>query len=340
MVSRQTGTASAFSSSDTRERSAGYKGWKGDFMPYKSGSYPSRESGAVAVAREPATILVASDGTEDSDNALEFARAFSRDDDAAVHVVSICETAPDPVAWPGLAALPVVSNPRVAEKSRSNAVRAQIERLVGDQGYWPVTVDSGSVSTSLSRAADRLGADLIVAGRGRHTLGERILGEEHLLKLIRESTVPVLAADESLRGAPRRIAVGVDFSDSQLGIAQGVARWAADDATVYLVHARPPSPLDSIDAIEWYAYYDERARAKLASLAAELDYPAGATVETRLVDGHAGMSLTHFCATEDCDVVVVGAQGTGFVHRLVVGSVTTYLLRHARCSLLTIPIAK
>lgn len=306
-------------------------------MPYRSASFMSRGPGVTVATRTPATLVVASDGTAESEHTLEFARAFAHEDEAVIHVISVCEPAPDSVTWPGLASVPLIHDPRIVENGRREAVRSQIERVAGNRGYWPLTVTSGSVATSVAQTAANLKADIIVTGRGRHRLSERLLGEEHLLRLIRESPVPVLAVEDTLRHAPERIAIGVDFGQNQPAVAQSAARWAADNATVFLVHARPAAPMEMLDAVEWYRAYDESADAKLRALAESLDYPGGASIETRLVNGHPGMALTHLCATEDCDLVVAGAQGTGFIHRLVVGSVTTYLLRHARCSLLTIP---
>jgi nucleotide-binding universal stress UspA family protein len=307
-------------------------------MKHQSPSFTQRRPGLSAVAREPATILVATDGTPESDHALQFARAFTHDDETAVHVLSVCEPGPDPVAWPGLVSLPVMRDPRIVENSRRDAVRAQIERIAGDRGHWPLTVTTGAVSDSIATSARDHHANLIVTGRGRRSLGERLLGEEHLLRLIRESSIPVLAADDSLSGPLHRIAVGIDFGEGHRAVAQGAARWAAEDATVFLVHARHASPPAAEDPSAWFAEYDDRARTKLQALIGQLDYPPGTTFEVRLVNGNAGVALSEFCETEACDLVVAGGHSMGFLFRLIVGSTATYLLRHAKCSLLTIPI--
>jgi nucleotide-binding universal stress UspA family protein len=57
--------------------------------------------------------------------------------------------------------------------------------------------------------------------------------------------------------------------------------------------------------------------------------------EGRAVYGLPGEELAAF--GEEVDVLVVGSRSYGPVKRLVVGSTSDYLERHARCSLLVLP---
>ena len=54
--------------------------------------------------------------------------------------------------------------------------------------------------------------------------------------------------------------------------------------------------------------------------------------------GLAGEELAAF--GEHVDLLVVGSRGYGPVRRLVLGSTSEYLERHARCSLLVLPRAE
>jgi nucleotide-binding universal stress UspA family protein len=58
-------------------------------------------------------------------------------------------------------------------------------------------------------------------------------------------------------------------------------------------------------------------------------------VEGRAVYGLPGEELAAF--GKDVDLLVVGSRGYGPVKRLVLGSTSDFLERHARCSLLVLP---
>ena len=58
-------------------------------------------------------------------------------------------------------------------------------------------------------------------------------------------------------------------------------------------------------------------------------------VDGRAVYGLAGEELARF--GDELDILVVGSRGYGPLRRLVSGSTSNYLERHARCSLLVLP---
>jgi nucleotide-binding universal stress UspA family protein len=58
------------------------------------------------------------------------------------------------------------------------------------------------------------------------------------------------------------------------------------------------------------------------------------------VNGHPGVALVDFARGARADLIAVGTHGAGFFSRLVIGSVTTYLLRSAPCSILAVPGAR
>ena len=60
-----------------------------------------------------------------------------------------------------------------------------------------------------------------------------------------------------------------------------------------------------------------------------------AGVDGRAVYGIAGEELAAF--GDELDLLVVGSRGYGPLRRLVSGSTSNYLERHARCSLLVLP---
>jgi hypothetical protein len=65
--------------------------------------------------------------------------------------------------------------------------------------------------------------------------------------------------------------------------------------------------------------------------------PASMVVEPVTLVGDAARALVDFATAARADLVVSATHGYGFVHRLVVGSVATELLRYAPCSFLCVP---
>jgi nucleotide-binding universal stress UspA family protein len=93
-------------------------------------------------------------------------------------------------------------------------------------------------------------------------------------------------------------------------------------------------------AIPTYAYtglmpptLGEGIDAMLAEASARLAKLPG--VQARAVYGLTGEELAAF--SDELDILVVGSRGYGPLRRLVLGSTSEFLERHARCSLLVLP---
>ncbi len=61
-----------------------------------------------------------------------------------------------------------------------------------------------------------------------------------------------------------------------------------------------------------------------------------AIVDRRLVEGAAGQMICKVAEDIDADVVVVGSHGRGFLQRVVIGSVSEYVVRHSSVPVLVV----
>ncbi len=63
---------------------------------------------------------------------------------------------------------------------------------------------------------------------------------------------------------------------------------------------------------------------------------AGRTVQTRLVRGAPRETLCQVAAQEQPDILAMGSRGLGSVERLMLGSVSDYVVHHAPCPVLVV----
>jgi nucleotide-binding universal stress UspA family protein len=61
-----------------------------------------------------------------------------------------------------------------------------------------------------------------------------------------------------------------------------------------------------------------------------------AIVDHRLVEGSPGQMIVHVAEEVGADVIVVGSHGRGFLQRVVLGSVSEYVVRHSSIPVLVV----
>ena len=69
----------------------------------------------------------------------------------------------------------------------------------------------------------------------------------------------------------------------------------------------------------------------------QLDVPPGVAVEHVTLHGDAARELLTFAGDNNVDLITAGSHGRSAIGRLVLGSVSTKLIRGAHCSVLVAP---
>jgi nucleotide-binding universal stress UspA family protein len=198
-----------------------------------------------------------------------------------------------------------------------------------------LSIVSMSPGRGLHEQAEQQGADLLVVGScGHGAFGRAMLGDD-TRGALNGASCAVAIAPLGYAEHPAPIArVGVAYNASpeseaalELARALAAATHATIDAlevvsipTVAYTGIIPPAFGDSVDLML------QEADARMKQLAG---------VEGHAVYGLAGEELAAF--GDRVDLLVVGSRGYGPVRRLVLGSTSEYLQRHARCSLLVLP---
>jgi nucleotide-binding universal stress UspA family protein len=292
------------------------------------------EVGVRAAKTSP--VIVATDGRDQSDAALVAGGLLAGASDERLRVITVLK--PMPIVSPE-AQLPVspdVEASRRAEAKRT--VREQLGRVWNVPFNASVEVYDGDPATTIANVAHESNASMIVSGLGRHRVMDRLFGDETALRLIRVAAVPVLAVGGQFTAAPTRIVVAIDFSETSLRAARLALELAAPAATIYLAHVAPRDAT-LYDWNGWGSNYKQDAGEGLQRMREQLRVPADMIVQRVLLQGDPATELLAFAASVNADLIATGSHGHGFVARMLIGSVTTRILRCSTCSVLTVPHA-
>jgi nucleotide-binding universal stress UspA family protein len=296
-------------------------------------------------------ILIAYDGSECANNALDDLRRAGLPTEAEAHVVAVAE------AWhPGMeideeeleeeGEVPVTrlrAHSRMATYEARKFALIAARRIQGHFPNWRIStlVQSDSPAYGLLSAADEIGPDLIVVGsHGRSVLGRLILGSVSQ-KVLAEASCSVRIARRraAIEGVPLRIIVGVDGTPDSIAAVEQVAsrRWPEGSAVQVIAAYGPvdvPIPfgfpmvgtMQQAMGMQWEmlenSTADAVARLQAAGLAATATVKDGAPIPVLL------KSTREWGA----DCIFLGARGHRFLERFLLGSVSAAVAARADCS--------
>lgn len=221
-----------------------------------------------------------------------------------------------------------------AEREASHELLER-ERAEADVSADLLSIVAMSPGAGLHRQAEKQDADLLVVGScGRGAFGRVMLGDDTHAALNGAPCAVAIAARGYAERPTPLAKIGVGYNDSpESRAALEIARNVAAPTRAEL-HALEVVPIATYTYIGFApAIMGTDAEEMLAEASARLsELPE---VKGRAVLGLAGEELAAFGA--ELDLLVVGSRGYGPMRRLVLGSTSSYLERHARCSLLVLP---
>lgn len=281
-------------------------------------------------------LVIATDGTMESDGAVRVGLALAHRDGVSADMISVVEPIPA-VAADGVALPDIDYLMGIACESRSDALITQRDRTHPGENNWPFTVNVGGRAETIVAMAHRAGASMIVLGSGSHGVGARIRQRETALRVIRTADLPVLAVPRYGGGVPRTALAAIDFTLSSEHAARAALELLDGDGTLYLAHVSPRVPVPQGDPRSWKEIATGSALPELEALADRLAAPRGIRVEYALLHGEPAHELLAFATEAQIDMIAAGMHGRSAIGRLVLGSVSTKLIRRAHCWILVAP---
>jgi nucleotide-binding universal stress UspA family protein len=229
---------------------------------------------------------------------------------------------------------------------------ARLERDLGSlAGGLPVDVErhvdvavAPSLTAGLREIVDRAQAELLVLGPSHlGRIGRAIRGDVALAAVHQAPCAIVVATREDHEVAPdAEVVTGWDDTpEAEAALDAAVALCSVTGRPLRILRVIEPGMTDgSLDPWSgtpaWHSHLEEvetLARTSLAAAAARVGDRVPCTTELR--HGTTGRTLTDTAA--GAWMLVLGSRGLGTWRRLVLGSTSAAVLRHARCPVLVVP---
>lgn len=277
-------------------------------------------------------LLLAVHGGPTADGAVHVARLLRERTGASIEVVAVLEPVPIFDYGYGPVYIPDPDTEDALEDQLRSAVEKQLARC-GLAGTAE-SVLRGHRTAAIVDLATARSADLIVVGAGPHHFVDRALGGETALQLAQHASTPVLAVPAGMRSLPRRALAAVDFSPSSRAAARLAASLLTEGDTLELAHIAATAQIGAV--VLGPAHMGE-AEGRMERFATELNVPAGIQLTTSIFGGEPTRTLLDVGNQTHADVIALGSHGHGLWQRMLLGTVSSRVLRLAPCAVLIYP---
>jgi nucleotide-binding universal stress UspA family protein len=285
-------------------------------------------------------VVVGVDGTTSGEDALTLALWCSQVLDAPP-IVAVVHQAPAAISPARVDAEWVADRHRVAEQ-----ILDSVRKLVGEAE--PRTeyriLASSSAAHGLHDLAEEVDASVIVVGSSRTGPDQRLFAGTTAERLLSGSHSPVAVAPTGLRERkrPALTHIGVGYIDTPearaaLNLAARLARRTDAELRLYTVVADKAEVMPAVIGMDAERAFLATARDQyqLALDTALAGLEPGIRATSQLLTGDVVEVLSEL--ENDVDVLFVGSRGYGPVRRVLLGGVSSRLMRRARSPLCVVP---
>lgn len=136
----------------------------------------------------------------------------------------------------------------------------------------------------------------------------------------------IIVAIDGSEVSKRALSVGIDESKA----------WNAELHAIYVIETGLLSSIPVDNTIEAIYGLLENEGEQVMTFCREKADEAGIVFKTHISQGHAGNEILKAAETEGADLIILGSHGKSEVDRFLLGSVTTYVVRHSSISTLVV----
>jgi len=277
-------------------------------------------------------IIVGHDLNDGGRDALALAQAISEPTGATLVVAGVVPVPAQPFQFPA------------AWSEAERRMKAEIEQAAAAVGAEAETLPSSSPARGLYFLAEEIDADLVVVGSSARGKAGRLFAGGVGLGLLQGSPCAVAIAPRGYRGHDdgglNTIVVGYDGThESDLALRDAIVLAEAGTCKLKLVSvAEVPPILHGEDA--GHSHYRELRIAIEKQVGERLDQarmtiPDEIDAEAIVVNGDPAEEIA--AAARLADVLVVGSRAYGPLRRVLLGSVSSTLIRSAPCPVIVHP---
>jgi len=227
--------------------------------------------------------------------------------------------------------------------SRAQSDLTQRKQAFGSQDRVFTQIEKGKVADCVARVATDRHADLIVTGASEKSVLRHTFLGSNALKVLRQSTCPVLVVKKACQGQYQRILIGIDLSHEISNTLHYLKRMAPE-AEIVLAHCYEipfESKLDhyadyqDIHLMEYRQAIRDQALKRMQVITKHLATDP-LKLTTIVTQGEPADTLLQLAQDQQCDLIVLNKNNLTTLDSWILGSVTNQIINESVLDILII----
>ena len=132
-----------------------------------------------------------------------------------------------------------------------------------------------------------------------------------------------------------KVLVAVDGSDNSFRALDAALLFSeklgANVTAIHVIDVIPVLHIQSEKLLRELVDAYKKESQRILSKCSEIATRKGLSINTKLLQGHAGSTILDFCEKGKYDIIVMGSRGMGKLKELVLGSVSSKVVHHSSC---------